>query len=330
MVKFGLELLPDTEVKTLVELSVLAENGGFDNIWVTDHYNNRNPYISLSAIALATKRITIGPGITNPYVINPAWTASAIATLDEVSGGRAALGIGAGDKVTLTALGIPMGSPIAAVGEMIEAVRRLWAGENVTMRGQFLNLNGAALRYKPGRRIPIYMGAQGPRMLEMAGRVGDGVLINASHPKDFTFATQQIRKGAEAAGRDPAPIDVVACTSFSVDYEAEKARSKAIPVVAFIASGSPAEVLKRHGINAEDAARVGEALSKGRFEEAFGHVTKSMVDAFSIYGTPQDCVKRVKELVRIGVTQFVVGSPVGPKRRASLDLISKEVIPPLK
>ncbi len=327
MVKFGIEFVPEKPPEKLVAYSSMAEEGGFEYIWITDHYMNRNPYITLTAIALATEKTKIGPGVTNPYVINPAWTASAIATLDEISGGRAVLGLGAGDKVTLNALGIPFDKPLSAIKESVEAIRRLWKGENVIYEGKIVKLGGANLLYKPSGEIPIYVGAQGPKMLELAGRIGDGILINASHPLDFDYAFKQVKAGVEEAEREMSEVDVVAYASFSVDYDPEKAKKKALPVLAFIVAGSPERVLERHSIPLEEASSISDSLGKGNFNEAFGAVTDEMVEAFSIYGTPMDCYRRIRKLVDMGVTQVVVGSPIGPKKERSIDLISKEVIP---
>ncbi|MFQ5710678.1 MAG: 5,10-methylenetetrahydromethanopterin reductase [Candidatus Geothermarchaeales archaeon] len=327
MVKFGIEFVPDKAPQKIVEYSTSAERGGFEYVWITDHYCNRNTYVVLAAIALNTQKINLGPGVTNPYVISPAWTASAIASLDELSGGRAVLGLGAGDKVTLAALGISFEKPLSAISESVEVVRRLWRGEAVKYEGRMVKLDGANLLFKAAREIPVYVGAQGPKMLELAGRIGDGVLINASHPTDFEFAVERIRKGAEEAGRDPAAIDVVAYASFSVDYDAEKAKKKVMSVVAFIVAGCPPKVLERHGIPGEEASKISGALAKGDFGTAFGSVTDRMVDAFSIYGTPEDCVKRIEGLIEMGVTQVVIGSPIGPKKMGSIDIIAKEVIP---
>lgn len=330
MLKFGIEFVPDTHPKKIVEYSTLAEQGGFDYIWVTDHYCNRNPYIVLTAIAFATQKISLGTGVTNPYVINPAWTASAVASLDEVSGGRAVLGLGAGDKVTLASLGIAFQKPLSAIKESTEVIRKLWRGEVVKYEGKVVKLDGANLRYRPTREIPVYIGAQGPRMLKLAGKIGDGVLINASHPRDFEFAVKQIEAGAKEAKRDLAVIDVTAYTSFSVDYDAEKAKNKAKPIISFIVAGCPPEVLKRHKIPVEDATKIGEALAGGKFGEAFGAVSDRMVDAFSIYGTPKDCINKIRDLTKIGVTQLVVGSPIGPKKNNAIDVIAKEIIPEFK
>ena len=327
MVKFGLEFVPQTSIYKIVEWSVIAEKGGLDTVWITDHFYNRNTYITLTAIALKTERIQLGPGVTNPYVVNPVWTASAIASLDEISRGRAILGIGAGDKVTLEKLSIPQKSPLSAIRESVETIKKLLAGENVTLDGKFLKLKGVGLAFKPGRVVPIYIGAQGPKMLKLASKIGDGILINASNPRDFEYAFDIIR---EAAGERLERLDVVAYTCFSVAEDREKAKKKALPIVAFIVAGSPEKVLERHGIDKEKAGKIKEALGKGDFKTAFENVTDDMVEAFSIYGTPEDCVKAIKKLVEKGVTHVVFGSPLGAKKKGALKLICEHVVPAFK
>jgi len=327
MVKFGLELVPGTSIEKIVKLSVLAEEGGLDTVWITDHFYNKNTYITLTAIALKTRRINLGPGVTNPYVVNPAWTASAIASLDEVSGGRAILGIGAGDRVTLEKLSIEQKRPLSAIRESVEVIRALLKGETVNIDGKFLKLKDIRLNFKPSRVVPVYIGAQGPKMLRLASRIGDGILINASSPKDFEYAMGIIK---EAAGERLKELDIVAYTAFSVNKDKGKARKKALPIVAFIVAGSPDVVLERHGIDKGKAAEIREALGKGDFPGAMGKVTDDMMEAFSIYGTPEDCVAKIEELLKVGVTHVVFGSPLGAKKEPALRLIIDEVIPSFK
>jgi len=323
MVKFGIELVPDRPVDKVVELAVAAEQNGLDYVWVTDHYNNRNVYITLAAMAAATKRVTLGIGVTNPYVVHPVWTASAIATLDEVSGGRAVLGIGAGDRATLEGIGIKWEKPLTSVKEAVEVMRKLLAGEKVKFEGEAFKVAKARLNYKPSRVPPIYVGAQGPKMLEVAGMVGDGVLINASNPKDFQDAVKYIKAGAEKAGKDFSKIDVVAYTCFSVDEDSSAAKEAAKPIVAFIVAGSPSQVLAKYGITDEDANKVREAIGKGDIKGAIGLVNDTMLDAFSIAGTPSEVSAKIEELLKAGVTQVVMGSPLGPKKKAAIGLMSQ-------
>jgi 5,10-methylenetetrahydromethanopterin reductase len=113
--KFGIEFLPNEPVDKIVKLVKLAEDVGFEYAWVTDHYDNKNVYVTLGLVAEGTETIKIGPGVTNPYVRNPAITASAIATIDELSNGRATLGIGPGDKASFDALGIEWTKPVSTL-----------------------------------------------------------------------------------------------------------------------------------------------------------------------------------------------------------------------
>ncbi|MDD3042161.1 MAG: 5,10-methylenetetrahydromethanopterin reductase [Methanosarcinaceae archaeon] len=324
--KFGIEFVPSDPVLKIAHYAKLAEQQGFDNVWITDHYNNRDVYTTLTVLALNTNSIKIGSGVTNSYTRNAAITASSIGSVNEISGGRAILGLGPGDKATFDAMGVEWVKPLATTRETIQAIKGFFAGEKVAMDGEQVKFGGAKLAFKTGD-VPIYMGAQGPKMLELAGEVADGVLINASHPKDFEVAVEQIRKGAEKAGRDPKEVDVTAYACFSIDKDPAKAVSAAKVVVAFIVAGSPDLVLKRHGIDVAAKAQIGEAIAKGDFGALMGGlVTEQMIEAFAICGTPEDCIKRIKDLEAIGVTQVVAGSPIGPNKEKAIKLIGKEII----
>lgn len=329
-IRFGIEFVPVTTIDGLVSSIVQAENVGFDYVWVTDHYTNRCVYIALTVAALNTKRVMLGTGVTNPFHIHPAWTASAIATLNEVSNGRAVLGLGPGDRSTLGQIGISLEKPLTVVRETVEIIRKLWAGEVVNFTGDVFHLSNARLSFKPSVPIPIYIGAQGPKMLELAGAIGNGVLINASHPKDFEYAIRYIRDGAARAGRRIEEIDVAAYAALSVDEDAIKAREAARSVVAFIVAGAPDNVLERHGIKKEEVEVVRGALAKGDIPRASKAVSDASLEAFSISGTPEECISKIEQLLKIGVTQFVAGSPLGPKKKAAIDIIGKKVITAFK
>ncbi|MEM4575878.1 MAG: 5,10-methylenetetrahydromethanopterin reductase [Candidatus Nezhaarchaeales archaeon] len=328
--KFGIEFVPATTIDGLVSSIVQAENAGFDYVWVTDHYSNRCVYVALAVAALNTKNVKLGTGVTNPFHVHPAWTASAIATLSEVSNGRAVLGLGPGDRSTLGQIGISFEKPLSAVREAVEIIRRLWAGETVNFTGDVFNLSNAKLSFKPSTQIPVYIGAQGPKMLELAGAIGDGVLINASHPKDFEQAVKYIREGAAKAGRRVEDIDVVAYAALSVDENAAKAKEAAKTVVAFIVAGAPDNVLNRHGIKREEVETIRGALARGDIPGASKAVSDASLDAFSVSGTPEDCISRIEQLLKMGVTQFVAGSPLGPKKKAAIDVIGRKIITAFK
>ena len=327
MVSFGVEFVPNEPITNIVEYVKLAEKVGFKNVWITDHYNNRDVYTTLALIALNTEKIMIGTGVTNPYTRNIAQTAASIITVDELSKGRAVLGIGPGDKATFDSLGVEWVKPAKTIREAVTVLRKLFAGEKVSFQGEIVKLASAGLAVKPVGKIPIYIGAQGRLMLRVAGEVGDGVLINASHPKDFQVAVQHLGEGVKKAGRELREIDVAAYACFSVDEDAEKAKKAARIVVGFIVAGSPSEALDRHGIDLDSQNVIREAIGKGDFKTVGKSVTNQMLEAFSVCGTPEDCSARIDELLKAGVTQVVAGSPIGADKKKAIELIGSKIIP---
>ena len=312
--KFGIEFVPQIPLDELVRLVKLAEDVGFEYAWITDHYNNKNVYETLALIAANTETIKMGPGVTNPYVRSPAISASAIATIDEISNGRATFGIGPGDKATFDALGIAWEKPVSTIKAAIADINTLLDGGK-TEAGAAL---GGAKKVQDA--IPIYMGAQGPKMLETAGEIADGVLINASNPKDYEAAMPMIKKGIEAAGGDKA-FDVGAYTATSIGPDSDAAKNAAKIVVAFIAAGSPPPVIERHGLPEGFNEQMGAFLAKGDFGGAIGAVTDEALEAFSVCGTPDEFIPKIEGLAEMGVTQYVAGSPVGKNVEESIKLL---------
>jgi 5,10-methylenetetrahydromethanopterin reductase len=325
-VKFGVELVPYLPLDTLVALASRIERAGFDYIWVCDHYHNRFVHSVLARLALTTERVRLGPGVTNPYLIHPAATAAAIATLDEISGGRAVLGISSGELTFLATIGVEPRKPVVAVRETVQIVRKLLKGKRVDFEGEIFTCRGAKLRVKPTSEVPIYIGARKPRMLKLAGEIADGVLINASHHEDLRRCVANVRKGAKSAGRKLGDLDVVAYMAVSVDSDIKKARAAARRVVAFVASSTPRSALKRHGIPFADIDRVRRHLRKGDILKAAEAVTDQMIDAFAVCGTPAELRAHVGGLAKSGITQVVIGFPIGPKPTQAIDPIAKALL----
>jgi 5,10-methylenetetrahydromethanopterin reductase len=317
--KFGIEFVPNEPISKIVKLVKLAEDVGFEYAWITDHYNNKNVYETLALIADGTETIKMGPGVTNPYVRSPAITAAAVATLDELSNGRATLGIGPGDKATFDALGIEWTKPVSTIKDAIATMTTLMAGEKTEGGAQLGGVKAVQ------EKIPIYMGAQGPMMLKTAGGFSDGALINASNPKDFEAAVPMIKEGAADAGKSISDVDIAAYTCCSIDDDAGKAMGAAKIVVAFIAAGSPPPVFARHGLPTDTGAKFGAMLAKGDFGGAIGAVNDDLMEAFSVFGTPAEFVPKIEALGEMGVTQYVAGSPIGPNKEKSIKLLGEVI-----
>ncbi len=324
--KLGVEFVPYLRLEKMVALAKYVERAGFQQIWVCDHYHNRYVHSVLVKLALETRKVRLGPGVTNPYIAHPAVTAAAVATLQELSGGRALLGISAGDPFYLKTVGVQQHKPITAVREAIHIIRGLLEGERVEFDGDCFSCGGAKLRFKPADKIPIYVGGRKRRMLNLAGEVADGALINASHSEDIRQCIGFINEGMRARGRKPKDFDFVAYMAVSIDKNVEKARDAARGVVAFVSSSAPSESLAHRDISVEDVEAVRKFLRKGEVARAREAVTDRMIDEFSVCGRVDELVSRVEELKRIGVTRVVIGSPIGPDPLKSLKLIAKTLI----
>ncbi|MFC6756418.1 MULTISPECIES: 5,10-methylenetetrahydromethanopterin reductase [Haloarcula] len=314
---YAIELTPEHPVAQLTDFARTAENEGFDAVFASHHYNNRDQFMALASMAQATDEVRLGPGIANPYETHPVTLASRVATLDEISDGRALFGVGPGDKSTIRNLGFDHDDALRRVLETFKVAQQLWDGERVDHDGTF-RADDAGLNYEVGE-IPVYVGAQGPHMTKMAAKHADGALYNGSHPKDLAWARDQVDSMADERVADT-EFDLAAYASVSVAEDADAAREAARPPVAFVAAGSPPPVLGRHGIDQDVASDIGDAISAGNFEEAFGLVTEPMLDAFCIAGTPEDVADRV-EALREHADSVVFASPLGPDIEDAISLL---------
>ncbi|MFB6202582.1 MAG: 5,10-methylenetetrahydromethanopterin reductase [Halorhabdus sp.] len=313
----AIELTPEHPVEEVTRLAERAEAAGFSAVFASNHYNNRDPFLTLSSIARATDRIDLGPGVVNPYETHPVRLASRMATLQEVSDSRALFGIGAGDAATLSNLGVERESPLRRVLETFKVATALWTGETVDHDGTFQAID-ASLNYEVGS-IPVYVGAQGPHMLRMSAKHADGVLINAAHPADLSWSAERIEEGLAERPASRGEFDVAAYASVSVAEDQAAAREAARPPVAFIAGSAAPPVLDRHDLDHERADQIGDAIGRGDFETAFETVTPAMIDAFTIAGTPETVAEQIAT-AREYVDSVVVASPLGPDLETAIDL----------
>jgi 5,10-methylenetetrahydromethanopterin reductase len=327
---YGIEFVPgNVNVKQVVNLCKLAESKDIDFAWITNHYNNRHCYPTLAAIAMNTTTLKMGPGIMNAFTDTPAAMASFFCTLNEISDGRAVLGIGPGDLSTLPKLSISPDKPVARLEEAVAVIRKLCSGEEVkTPEMQFFKYAGAKLTgvNLPDKKkgVPTYIGAQGPKVLDLAGRIGDGALINASNPKDFAVGIPIIKAACEKVGKKN--FDVGAYTAMSIDMDVKKARNAAKIVAAFIAAGSPPDIINRHGLDMGNVTKIKDALGKFDFKTVGELVGDKEIDAFTIAGTPDMVKQKCDDLKKAGVTQIIFGSPLGPDMVNSIRLLGKYIV----
>ena len=203
MISGSVNLIPEASVDSMRDLAIMSEKLGFERCWVYDEgLATRDVYVTMTAILRATENLIVGPGITNSYTRHPGQTAAAIASLDEMSDGRAFLGIGAGGSLTLDPLGIQRYKPLETVRQTISACRQLFAGEKVDLEGPVFSFKSAQLDY--GRSdIEIWLAGRGPKMLDLGGAFTDGVMLDFIFKPSLGEYVNQIRMGAEREGNNP-------------------------------------------------------------------------------------------------------------------------------
>lgn len=264
------------------------ERMGYDHLWITDSsLHARDGFVYLTLAALESERLKLGTNCTHPHTRHPAVTCNALATVNEISGGRAILGIGAGDS-PVEELGKPL-AKLAEVRSMVDFARRLYTGERFDYQGEHFSLHQGQLHHGLDDVQPpkVYMTASGPKMLELAGAVADGVIVHCGvFPEGLEFATRHVRQGAEKAGRDFADIDFAWQVFGVLDEDLERARNAARPMAAWFPLRSPL-YCELAGVPADLAGRIREVYSGGEFHEAIrAHelTTDEMVDKFTITG----------------------------------------------
>ncbi|MGH7369108.1 MAG: LLM class flavin-dependent oxidoreductase [Candidatus Rokuibacteriota bacterium] len=332
----GLLLLPSLPAARLAEIAQLAERTGYDYLWLADERFFREVYASLTLCALRTERIKLGPCVTDPYSRHAALTAMAIATLDEISGQRAVLGLGAGVS-GFRELGIAREKSGVALREAVEVIRKLLAGETVTYKGAVVQVDGGRLDFKPGRAdIPMYIASQRPVGCRAAGRVADGAIMQGCVAEPLlAFFRDTVAAGAREAGRDPGRLDLVARINVCVDDDRRVARDLMRPtIVRSLAAQRPDFfTFTTAGVTVPPAlARHLEGLAYGYdpqpFQAAAVEVPEAFVDAVTLAGPPDEVAAGVIRLARQGVTQFML-YPMSPEGRVEvvIERFQREVMP---
>jgi 5,10-methylenetetrahydromethanopterin reductase len=317
---FGIELTPEAPVSALADHANTAEAAGFDAVVASGHYNNRDQFQALAAMAQATGDVLVGPGVANPYETHPASLASRVATLAEHSGGRAVFGIGAGDGATLGNLGIERDRPLRRVLETVQVARKLWAGERVDHDGTF-RADDAGLNYYAGT-VPVYVGAQGPHMTRMGAKHAEGVFYNGAHPDDLAWASERVAEGLAERPDERGDFDFLAYALTSVAESTPAARDAARRPVAFVAASAPDDVLDRHDVDRDRARTIADHIAAGAFREADDLVTERMLSAFCVAGRPATVADRIDAL-RTHVDGIVFASPLGPDVETGIELLAE-------
>jgi 5,10-methylenetetrahydromethanopterin reductase len=297
--------IPTREAIALAERAVTA---GAKSLWMAEHLGYREAVTTCMAFAMKMPGTVLVPTAVSPYLWHAMPTAMAMATLDEVAPGCAAIAIGTGNPLFLAESGRAVERPVRALREFTEALRKLWSGEAVHADGEFVRLAGARLAFRPSAPIPIYIAAIGPDMLRLAGSIGDGVVLSAGLSSDSVRASiARCAEGATARGRDFGKLRRAGYLFFGVSRDPREALDAVRQKLAFVMRNKfLAANIKVSGIAVDQEAVIG-AIARRDLAAASALVPDAAVEAFAIAGTPQQCRQRLRDFIEAGLDEPVLG-----------------------
>ncbi|MEW5992718.1 MAG: TIGR03842 family LLM class F420-dependent oxidoreductase [Chloroflexota bacterium] len=328
--QFGFTLRPDHPLERTVSLAKLAEAAGFEYGWIFDsHVIWRDPYPLLVLMAQATTLMRLGTCVTNPATREPSVTASSLAVLNEISGGRMDLGIGRGDSARRV-----LGKKPTSMQDLEDAVHVIRA----LVEGRSIEFEGATLRlpWTPAYRLPVWIAGYGPVALKLTGRIADGAMLQIGDPDLVRWFTSQVRASATESGRDPSAVKVMAAAPAHVgDLADGRDRTRWFPAlvsnhVVDLVNKYPREDLPpeltqyirdREGYDYLHHAEVGSSNA------AF--VTDEIVDRFCLVGSVADHIDRLRTLAAAGVDQFNLYLMNGGEEE-QIEIYGREIIPALR
>ena len=300
-----------------VEQAVAAEHAGFSTVWFAENPFGRGAWPGAAACAVATRHIRIGLGVLNPHQRHPTLMAMEIAAFDELSEGRAVLGIGAGIPSRIKKTHAPVDRPIAAVRDAVTITRALLRGETVTYTGKAFSADGVRLDFTPRRGdVPILTAAMGAQALRLCGEIADGVIISNLVPTAFTRRAVAIIHEAATRMNRHMPREIVQYVPGAVRDDAAEARRIAKRSVAAMltayaqtASAATRAAMSEYG-RPEDFARAMSRLARGEAPE--DAIDDRLLAEYAIAGTPEQCLAQVEAYAEAGVTELAI-APIGER-----------------
>lgn len=335
-VTYGVLINAEYPHSDLMRYARRSEDLGLDALWYGDEKFYREPYTGLAACAIATSRIALGPGVTEPYTRHPALTALAVASLDELSAGRAVLGYGAG-RVGFPQMGIALERPALRLREAVHVIRRLWAGERFSFKGETVAWSDAALQFPTRAGIPIYLAADGPHTLRLAGEIADGVIIpHCASPLILRPKLEFVEQGRARAGRTSRP-EVLARLDISLSRDRSAAVYQGrLRLARYLWSQYPAiGYLQTHGLalpaELDRRLRAAGPFVRTQDRSAFlpfaDAIPEELVAPIACAGTPAEVAQQLRTVLGAGADGVMayLQIPRGETMESVLDLYAEVV-----
>lgn len=306
----GVVLQTDPPAARVIELARQAELRGFSHIWTFDsHLLWEEPFVIYSQILAATRKVTVGPMVTNPATRDWTVTASLFATLNEMFGNRTVCGIGRGDSAVRVTNGKP--TTLATLREAVHVIRELANGREAEYKGSQLRFPWGA-----SSRLEIWVAAYGPKALALAGEVGDGFILQLADPDIAAWTIKEVRQAAEQSGRDPAALTFCVAAPAYIGNDRSHMRDQCRWFGGMVGN-HVADLVARYGSGTSTIPTALTDYIAGRQDYDYNEhgkagnphttfVPDEIIERFCLLGSPDEHVARLEELRSLGVDQFAV------------------------
>jgi 5,10-methylenetetrahydromethanopterin reductase len=328
----GLLFVGAPSVPEIVALARRAEAAGFDSLWMAETRMTRDAFVPMAAMAAATERIRIGSGIVNVYTRGAVVLAISFIGLEELAPGRILMGLGTGSPLVLAPQGVAFEKPLTRLRDYCEVIPRLIRGEEVSYAGETIRLEGARVEDLlsaqseiggPRTKLPLWLGVTGPRALEYAGEVADGVLLNTCLPTDYVRrALTLIERGARKAGRSLDEIDIAMANATAPHSSSAEGKRVAARFIALYLSFFP-NIARETGVDEAKLAATRRAFEERGLEAAGELIGDDVVDQLTIAGTVDECRERLDEYRAAGV-RLPVLAPLEGTIGLAVDELAKD------
>jgi alkanesulfonate monooxygenase SsuD/methylene tetrahydromethanopterin reductase-like flavin-dependent oxidoreductase (luciferase family) len=322
--RMGLVLGSSTPPEQLPRLAKLGEDVGFTELWLAEDYFFTGGISGAASALAATERIPVGLGIVSGLVRHPALLAMEVTTLARIYPGRLIVGLGLGVPDWMRQMGLSTKSPLTSMRECITALRALLAGKELTRQGDFFNFAGIKLAHPPTDRLPIYMGAVGPKMLQLSGEIADGNVLSVLASTEYVrWARKQIGKGAERTWRR-GHRSVASFALFSVDHDAGRAKEALrTPMSFYLAGGGQNALTDSYGISEQ----LTDMVNRGGPGIVAEEMPDRWLDDLVIAGEPDECTERIRAYHDAGADSVVLFAMPEERSEEIIELAAKEVLP---
>jgi len=297
----------DVSTRDVQVLAHKAERLGFDSFWVTEEMSRSSPPL-LALAALATEKIKIGTAIISIYSRTPMTIAMTAATLTELAGPRFILGLGSGGiEITKRGHGVPPEKPVKRMEEYVKIIRDFLGGQKVNHQGEFFHVSDVRLWITPSHIPPLYLAALNPKMIELAGAVADGIILNVFDPKASSYVDELLRKGLAKSGRHVSSVKKCSFVLAAADSSRDSVETLKKSIVFYISAPSYRRIVREAGYG-DVVDEVVDTLTKHGREKAVARVPDELVEGVALT-CDQNIVESLERYVKAGVEPLIYPQP---------------------